>query len=202
MIKNKANKFLNLNLSGSSKKFNTVKLIEMIIAFAFIVFGIILLTNKFISDKSIAIVMGIIIILNGANLIYSFIGEDSNKLFKVDIIFGIINLIIAILFFTNLIKFVNYINIYFSIYIIASGIRNAIMALELKLINEDSALYILVSAVLLIGIGLINIFYPFESFGTMETTGIFLILIGLLKFSTANLLRNRVEKFISKVDNY
>ena len=45
------------------------------------------------------------------------------------------------------------------------------------------------------------IFYPFESFGIIEIVGIFSILFGLLTINTSNLLRNRVEKFMSKLDN-
>ena len=56
--------------------------------------------------------------------------------------------------------------------------------------------------ILIVSLGFLLIFYPFESFGVIEIIAIFSILIGLLNINTSNLLRNRVEKFMSKLDNF
>jgi len=195
------NRFLNADLEGKEKKYNNIKLLEILIAIFFIVFGIILILNKTVSDKFISTFLGILILVEATLNIYSAVMSDSNKIFKINILFGLIFILIAIFLFVNPIKFVNYITIYYGTYLIINGIKEFINSIKYKLIKEDSWLIILVISILTASLGVLMIFYPFESFGIIEIVGIFSILFGLLTINTSNLLRNRVEKFMSKLDN-
>lgn len=195
------NRFLNADLEGKEKKYNNIKLLEILIAIVFIVFGIILILNKTVSDKFISTFLGILILVEATLNIYSAVMSDSNKIFKINILFGLIFILIAIFLFVNPIKFVNYITIYYGTYLIINGIKEFINSIKYKLIKEDSWLIILVISILTASLGVLMIFYPFESFGIIEIVGIFSILFGLLTINTSNLLRNRVEKFMSKLDN-
>jgi len=200
-MKKKISRFLNSNLSGKNKKYNDIKLLEIIISLVFIIFGIILLLNKIVSDNFIAIFLGVIILLKAALNIYSFITPNSNSLFRMNIVFGILYLIIAILLFTNFIKFINYIVIYFGAFLIVTGLKSLVNAIRLKLVREESFLIVFVTAVLTIILGGLIIFYPFASFSMIDIISIFSILYGLLNLCSSNLLRNRVYEFLSKVDN-
>lgn len=195
------NRFLNADLEGKEKKYNNIKLLEILIAIVFIAFGIILILNKTVSDKFISTFLGILILVEATLNIYSAVMSDSNKIFKTNILFGLIFILIAIFLFVNPIKFVNYITIYYGTYLIINGIKEFINSIKYKLIKEDSWLIILVISILTASLGVLMIFYPFESFGIIEIVGIFSILFGLLTINTSNLLRNRVEKFMSKLDN-
>lgn len=195
------NRFLNADLEGEEKKYNNIKLLEILIAIVFIIFGIILLLNKTVSDRFISTFLGILILVEAVLNIYSTVMSDSNRIFKINILFGLIFIILAIFLFVNPIKFVNYITIYYGAYLIINGIKGFINSIKYKLIKEDSWLIILVMSILTISLGVLMIFYPFESFGIIEIVGIFSILFGLLTINTSNLLRNRVEKFMSKLDN-
>lgn len=195
------NRFLNADLEGKEKKYNNIKLLEILIAIVFIAFGIILILNKTVSDKFISTFLGILILVEATLNIYSAVMSDSNKIFKINILFGLIFILIAIFLFVNPIKFVNYITIYYGTYLIINGIKEFINSVKYKLIKEDSWLIILIMSILTASLGVLMIFYPFESFGIIEIVGIFSILFGLLTINTSNLLRNRVEKFMSKLDN-
>ena len=195
------NRFLNADLEGEEKKYNNIKLLEILIAIVFIVFGIILILNKTVSDKFISTFLGVLILVEATLNIYSAVMSDSNKIFKTNILFGLIFILIAIFLFVNPIKFVNYITIYYGTYLIINGIKEFINSIKYKLIKEDSWLIILIMSILTASLGVLMIFYPFESFGIIEIVGIFSILFGLLTINTSNLLRNRVEKFMSKLDN-
>lgn len=195
------NRFLNADLEGKEKKYNNIKLLEILIAIVFIVFGIILILNKTVSDKFISTFLGVLILVEATLNIYSAVMSDSNKIFKINILFGLIFILIAIFLFVNPIKFVNYITIYYGTYLIINGIKEFINSVKYKLIKEDSWLIILIMSILTASLGVLMIFYPFESFGIIEIVGIFSILFGLLTINTSNLLRNRVEKFMSKLDN-
>lgn len=195
------NRFLNADLEGEEKKYNNIKLLEILIAIVFIIFGIILLLNKTVSDRFISTFLGVLILVEAILNIYSAVMSDSNRIFKINILFGIIFIVLAIFLFINPIKFVNYITIYYGAYLIINGIKGFINSIKYKIIKEDSWLIILVMSILTISLGVLMIFYPFESFGIIEIVGIFSILFGLLTINTSNLLRNRVEKFMSKLDN-
>lgn len=195
------NRFLNADLEGKEKKYNNIKLLKILIAIFFIVFGIILILNKTVSDKFISTFLGILILVEAALNIYSAVMSDSNKIFKINILFGLMFILIAIFLFVNPIKFVNYITIYYGTYLIINGIKEFVNSIKYKLIKEDSWLIILIMSILTASLGVLMIFYLFESFGIIEIVGIFSILFGLLTINTSNLLRNRVEKFMSKLDN-
>ena len=184
------NRFLNADLEGKEKKYNNIKLLEILIAIVFIVFGIILILNKTVSDKFISTFLGILILVEATLNIYSAVMSDSNKIFKINILFGLIFILIAIFLFVNPIKFVNYITIYYGTYLIINGIKEFINSVKYKLIKEDSWLIILIMSILTASLGVLMIFYPFESFGIIEIVGIFSILFGLLTINTSNLLRN------------
>lgn len=200
-MKKNVGKFLNLNLSGKNKKYNNIMLLEIVISFLFILFGSILLFNKTTNDNFIAIFLGIIILMEAVLNIYSFIMTNSNSLFKMNVFFSILYFVIAVLLFTNFIKFINYIVIYFGSFLIVTGIKSLINSIKLKVVREESFLIVFVMSILVILLGGLIIFYPFASFGVLETVAIFAILYGILNISTSNLLRNRVDKFLSKVDN-
>lgn len=200
-MKRMLRRFLNSNLHGEEKKYNEIKLLEMVMAVLFIIFGIVLLSNKTMSDSAIAIFLGILLIIKAGLNIYSTITENSNSLFKLNIIFGVLYIIVAILLFTNFINFVNYISIYFGLFLSICGVKELINAIRLKMIKEESFLITLIMSIMTLALGILVIFYPFASFGPIDTIAIFAILYGILKINISNLLRNRVTKFLSKVDN-
>ena len=195
------NKFLNNNLDGKEKKYNIIKLVEIILSVLFVIFGIILFSNNILDVKKISIFLGIFVLLYSILNIYSAISSNSNKLFKMNIIFGAIYAFISILLFTNFIKLVNYLPVYFGAFLVIAGIKQLIVSIRLKMVRESSFLLVLVMSILILALGLLLIFYPFESFDIIELTAVFSILYGLLNINTSNLLRNRVKKFLSKVDN-
>ena len=194
-------RFLNLNLTGKGKKFNEIKLIEIVISVIFIIFGIVSLSNKSMSDNSMAIFLGVLILLKAILNIYSFITPNSNSLFRKNIIFGILYFVIAILFFTNFIKFINYIVIYFGAFLIVAGMKKMATSITLKIVKENSFLIVFMTAILMFALGGLLMFYPFTSFTVIDIISIFAILYGILNISVSNLLRNKVSDFISKVDN-
>lgn len=194
-------RFLNLNLTGKGKKFNEIKLIEIVISIIFIIFGIVSLSNKSMSDNGMAIFLGVLILLKAILNIYSFITPNSNSLFRKNIIFGILYFVIAILFFTNFIKFINYIVIYFGAFLIVAGMKKMATSITLKIVKENSFLIVFMTAILMFALGGLLMFYPFTSFTVIDIISIFAILYGILNISVSNLLRNKVSDFISKVDN-
>lgn len=194
-------KFIGKNLKKAEKSFSKIKVYEIILSVLFIVVGILIFSNKMISDSTISSILGILIVLEAVINIYSAIMPNSNALYKSNIIFGILYIIVAILMFTNLIKFVNYLQIYYSVYIVISGIKMLLLSINLLRIREESFLILLVMSLLTISVGCLLLFYPFGSFSYLELVAVFSILTGIISASSSNLLKKRVKKIISKVDS-
>ena len=186
--------FIGLNLKKREKAFNRVKLLESILAIIFILFGIVLFTKGFDSDKTIGIVLGVILIIDGIINIYSRIMPDSNELYRTNMIFGIINIIIAFLLITNVIRFVNFLQIYYGAYFIINGIKLILLTINLKRLEDKSFLIIGAMAALTLVLGGLLMFYQFQSFTITEVIAIFSILHGVLTINNSYLLRGRVKR--------
>lgn len=189
-------RFFKANLNDTQKAFYKIKLYEMILALVFILFGSILLINKVVSEKTIAISLGLLVLIDGAINIYSNFMPNNDGEYKKEFIFGILYCIVSILLFINIMKFVNYIQIYYSTYLVLFGINQLITAIRLKMINDKSFLLILFMAILMVALGGLLLFYPYVSFTIYELYAIFSILFGLLRLNTCNLLKNRAEEIV------
>ena len=126
---------------------------------------------------------------------------SSNPLYKPNLLFGILYIIVSVFMFTNIIKFINYLPIYYGAYIIINGLKALLLSINLLRIREESFLVILVMSLLLVAVGNLLLFYPFGSFSSLELVAVFSILIGIINASYSNLLKKRVKKIISKVDS-
>lgn len=186
--------FIGLNLKKREKAFNRVKLLESILAVILIIFSIILFTKGFASDKTIGVILGVIVIADGLINIYSTIMPDSNEIYKHNMKFGIIDIIIAFFLMTNVIKFVNFLQIYYGIYLIINGIKALLLSYNLKQLADKSFLIISAMAALILVLGGLMIFYPFQSFTAVEVVAIFSILYGILTINNAYLLKSRVKR--------
>ena len=189
-------KFFKPNLNDGQKAFYKIELYEMVIALLFILFGVISLLNSLMSEKTIAVSLGILILIEGALNIYSNVMPHNNGEYKMNVIFAILYFIIALLLFTNIIKFINYIQIYYGAYLAISGIKYLLIAIKLKKMNDKGFLLVLSMSILLIALGGLLVFYPYVSFTVYELIAIFSILVGLLNLNNANLLRNRADVII------
>lgn len=193
--------FLNVSYSGSEMQFNRIMLLEMIVSIITIGVGIFLASDNIINESLIKILLGSIVLLTSIINFISFKKYRNNRLFIFNIVFSILYLIVSILFITNLFNFSNYLCIYSGLYLLISGIKYGYYAYILNRVNEDSFLITCATAIITIILGGLLVFYTFESFGIFEVIGIIFILHSVLNISISNLLRNRICKFISKVDN-
>ena len=194
-------KFVGKNLRKGEKAFNKIRIYEIILSILFIIVGIVIFLNKMISDKTVANILGILIVLEAIINIYSAIMPSSNPLYKPNLLFGILYIIVSVFMFTNIIKFINYLPIYYGAYIIINGLKALLLSINLLRIREESFLVILVMSLLLVAVGNLLLFYPFGSFSSLELVAVFSILIGIINASYSNLLKKRVKKIISKVDS-
>lgn len=190
------------NLDGENKTMNNIRNFEMLVAILFLILGIVMLINPFISNNVLKVIFGILVLLECGISLFSKIKFNYVSLFKTNIIYSAMLLLIAVCFFFNIFKFLEFLPIYFGSYLILKSIKNIILAFNLKSYKEDYFVIVLVTAIMHLAMGVIVILFPFESFAGLEKIAIFSILVGLLNFNTSYLLREKIVELMSKVDNY
>lgn len=173
-------------LSNTEKKYFKILNSELIINALLIVLGIILCFINFDAK----IYLGILFILYGLIKIWAFKKREDISLFKINIIYGCISIILGIVA-----MFVSA-NIMLGIWFILTVIENLELGFRLKKVEEKSWNFVLMSCVLVLFIGILLIVNPFNNLSIYQVTGIFLILYGVLSSSKLYMLEGRSYNFI------
>lgn len=194
-------KFFNVDYDREEMKFNRIMLLEMCLSLLFIIIGVLLFASKISSEGIIRVIIGTFVLAEAIICFISFKSNRNNKLFVFNIIFAVLFMIIALLFYTNLFKFLEFIKIYSSLFFIIAGIKYGYNGIILKSVNEETYLITLTSAIIVFALGGISMFFVFNNYSIYQVLGIFTVLYGMINISISNLLRNRICKFMSKVDN-
>lgn len=170
--------------------FNVITLAEMVDALIYIIIGLIFFVNPSLSFTLVAIVTGIVLIINGVISICSYFKRDNIDLYNYNLIFGILLIIIGIatLFMDYLLA------ITLGIYLIVSGLQKGSYGLLLKKFNESSWLTVIIIGVLFVVLGAITIFTSPDA--AVKVVGICLLGYGLIDFINTLLLRRRAQYFL------
>jgi len=175
--------------------FNTFTIIDFILSFIYVIMGAIFFAIPSLNSILVSILTGVILILNGALYIYSYINKDNIDLFKYNIIYGICLILVGILaFFLRKILY-----IIVGIYLIIISAQKVHYGIILKKLNESSWLLILVIGILYFVTSIITFFANNDN--QNEVIGIVLFGYGLINFVNTLLLRRRSNYFLeSKTD--
>ena len=171
--------------------FNIITLAEMIDALIYVIIGLIFFVNPAFSFTMVAIITGIVLIINGGISIYSYFRRADIDLYNYNLIFGILLIIVGIatLFMDYLLA------ITLGIYLIVSGLQKGAYGLLLKKFNDSSWLTVLIIGVLFVVLGIITIFTSPDA--AVKVAGICLLGYGLISFVNMLLLRRRAKYFLS-----
>jgi uncharacterized membrane protein HdeD (DUF308 family) len=170
--------------------FNRITLISLVFSLLCVISGIMFLSNSELSNSVVAIISGIILIINGVNVVYSYFVRRDISLFNNNLIYGAFLIIIGIL----VISMHNILRILLAIYLIIAGIQKMNIALVLRKFNEDSWLITLVIGILFCVIAIVTILTNNDML--VKVTGIYLLGYGLINFINVLLLRRRSENFL------
>jgi len=170
--------------------FNTITIIDMIIAFVYLILGIVFFSAPTLSNIVVSVITGLVLIVNGASSIFTYIKRESIEMFNYNLIYGIILIIVGVVS----IILSNILSIMLGIYLIVVGIQKATYGLLLKKYNESSWLITLITGVLYAVIAILAFFTSRDSI--VEVTGICLIGFGIINLVNTILLRRRSNYFL------
>ena len=178
------------------ERFNQIILLEMGFSIIYGILGLIVFLKSEMTNNIAGILIGTFFLISGIIEIFTFIDKTKIKLFKSNLLVGIINILLGIFIMLNPLTIINILNIGFGIGLLLEGINKLILYIKLKKAGEDSHRIFLVSALLLIFMGIIIIINPFRSLVITQTIGIFVILYNIVNLNNLVLLKKRSKKFL------
>lgn len=170
--------------------FNKITIAELLLSIIYFVLGIIFFASTNLSNKLVAVIVGIILIINGLVNIFSYIKREDIALFNLNLIFGVVLIAIGILTFTMS----NVLNILLGVFLLLVGIQKINYGLVLRRFNESSWLITLVTGLLFIIISVVSMFT--NSDFLIKVSGILLIGYAAMNFASILLLRLRSKNFL------
>ena len=161
----------------------------------FIVIGLFLIIKPETTLSLISYVLGIVILINGIiTLIRYYSNHEKSNLFDFGLVFGIVEIIIAIIFISEPVALASIIPLILGIWIFINGIFKLQVALNLKHLNSASWIYSAVISCLSILLGLVLILNPFEgAIVITQIIGGFLVGYAVLDFLQSRTIKKTLQ---------
>lgn len=177
--------------------FNKILIGSIILNGLFLLFGVIIYLNPVITLELTGIILEIYFLLFGLYTIYEFIIRDNNPLFKFNLIWGILFIIVGFLVMINPFKIVKILTFALGIYLTVVAIRKIIESFKLKKIEYDGWSLTLVIAIILLVFGIFIMINPMASMDIVEVTGIFIILASILEICNSIMLYTKAKDLLN-----
>lgn len=176
--------------------FNKIIYTEIAFSILYALIGLLIFVKSEMTNSVAGVLIGTFFLLSGIIAIFTFIDKNKIKLFRWNIIFGILSLILGILIMFNPLSIIDILNISLGIWLLIEGINKIVYFLYLKKVGEESSKLFLVSALLFIFLGILIIINPFRSMVITKTMGMFIILYNILNINDLVLLKRRGKNFL------
>ncbi len=171
--------------------FNTVTLMELGLSIIYVLLGLIFFTNVTAKHLTVAIITGVLLMLWSIATLFSYFKKDELILFRFNVIFGALELILGIL----ACALYKVLPIILGIFFLICSAQKVTYALCLKKYKESSWLLTLVTGILIAAIGIIVMFAKGD--GVISAIGISYLGFGLLNIINIILLRKRSSYFLA-----
>jgi len=171
-----------------------VSLLDVIVGILFIIFSE-------ASTKICVVVLGSLILIHGIFYIIRYIYDGlGTKFFAVDLIAGVANIILGLFTIFSPLSPLKYMGVYFCIWAIITGAENLYYAYKFMKANEDIFPLVSIIALLMVVMGLLDLFNPFKRFMLVtRLSGLFLICSCLFEIMVASLFRKRAKYILNIV---
>ena len=185
----------------SKEEINDYKInnmLRLVIYLAFVISGGVLYVKSYLKVSSITNFLGVLFILTGVMVVYISSKEKNLKLSNCDVYFGFLQALCGLLLILNFGHLNNYLNFYFGIFLIVCACQKLVVAIKLFKIKDETKLLTLLTAVVILGQGILIIINPFGNMTLTQLCGVFVLFFGVLQFSNTVLLNNREKEIIKK----
>lgn len=167
---------------------------SIILNLLFLLFGIIIFMNPYMTASSVGVIIGIYFILFGLFDIYEFLIRREAPIFTYRVFGGILSIIIGIFIMFDPFKIVKILTFALGLYLIVLAVSKLLEALKLKKIGYDGWLIILVTSILLLIFGVFITINPMVSMDLVEATAIFIILSSILEICNLFMIYSKAKE--------
>ncbi len=176
--------------------FHKIIFTEMVFSVIYAILGLIIFLYSDMTNKTVGLLIGIFLLINGFLTIFTFIDKAKINLFHYNLFFGIASIILGIFIMFNPLSILNFLNITLGIWLVVESLNKIFYFFSLKKIKESSSKVILVSAILLFFLGITIIVNPFRSTVITKSVGVFVMLYNIVNLNDLVLLKRRSKNFL------
>lgn len=160
--------------------------------------GLILIFLPEVSNKVVAKILGVGLLISGANAIYNYMKREGAKIYSLNMVFGIAYIFFGIVLVLFPIASLKMIALILGIYLLISGIKTANYSRWLKIGNEDCWKVTLVSGIMFVIFAIMVFIDPFANWLTLsKIAGVFVLVTAVIDFTNALMFKNRAEQIMS-----
>ena len=186
-------------MTDIDRLFSKIMWMDIALSICLTLVGLIFLVYPDVSVTVIGVIFGLLITVLGGVLIYTYLKRREIPLFRFNLIYGILGVILGILTIISPFTFTQVITIFIGIWILYMAIIKIDFAVRLKLLEERSWLFLLVSALLEIFMSILIFINPFSNLIITEIAGAYFVLCGILNCTDAVLTKNRAIGFLENL---
>ena len=186
-------------MTDIDRLFSKIMWMDIALSICLTLVGLIFLVYPDVSVTVIGIIFGLLITILGGVLIYTYLKRREIPLFRFNLIYGILGVILGILTIISPFTFTQVITIFIGIWILYMAIIKIDFVVRLKLLEERSWLFLLVSALLEIFMSILIFINPFSNLIITEIAGAYFVLCGILNCTDAVLTKNRAIDFLENL---
>lgn len=186
-------------MTDIDRLFSKIMWMDIALSICLTLVGLIFLVYPDVSVTVIGIIFGLLIAILGGVLIYTYVKRREIPLFRFNLIYGILGVILGILTIISPFTFTQVITIFIGIWILYMAVIKIDFAIRLKLLEERSWLFLLVSALLEIFMSILIFINPFSNLIITEIAGAYFVLCGILNCTDAVLTKNRAIDFLENL---
>ena len=186
-------------MTDIDRLFSKIMWMDIALSICLTLVGLIFLVYPDVSVTVIGVIFGLLITVLGGVLIYTYLKRREIPLFRFNLIYGILGVILGILTIISPFTFTQVITIFIGIWILYMAVIKIDFAVRLKLLEERSWLFLLVSALLEIFMSILIFINPFSNLIITEIAGAYFVLCGILNCTDAVLTKNRAIDFLENL---
>lgn len=186
-------------MTDIDRLFSKIMWMDIALSICLTLVGLIFLVYPDVSVTLIGIIFGLLITILGGVLVYTYLKRREIPLFRFNLIYGILGVILGILTIISPFTFTQVITIFIGIWILYMAIIKIDFAIRLKLLEERSWLFLLMSALLEIFMSILIFINPFSNLIITEIAGAYFVLCGILNCTDAVLTKNRAIDFLENL---
>ena len=177
------------------QEFNKIILIEMTFSVIYTLLGLFVFLKSDTTNKTVGLLIGTFLLIYGLIELFSFFNKNKLTLFRYNLIFGILNLILGIFIMFNPLSILNILNLSLGIGLLLDGVNKMVYFFYIKKWDKKSSKILVASGLLLIFLGIMIIINPFRTLVITKTVGIFIILYNILNLNDLVLLKRKFKNF-------